>query len=287
MKKQDIIEIAKEEFAKNTYNSFAALGLPQEKIWDEIDVGFAAGDDPLFAFYKQDIGEFYWSPAEAFTQLYPASKISDKNLTVISIGFYIGQKTKDEQNGQSIEPCKRWLYARNSWEVIIQDFSRKYVERLADAGLRAAAIDLASNFAWQKSPKYGLASYWSQRHTAYVAGLGTFGLCDGLISRHGKAARYTSFILEGKIEADQRPYAGIHDWCLFYTKGSCKSCMEICPVNAISEKGHDKTICEDYLKKMAEKYRNDLELQPWRASSCGLCQGAVPCQNGVPMGIFD
>ena len=39
------------------------------------------------------------------------------------------------------------------------------------------------------SEKYGMASCWSERHAAFVSGLGTFGLCDGLITPVGKAMR--------------------------------------------------------------------------------------------------
>jgi epoxyqueuosine reductase len=286
MNKQDIIKLAKAEFSHNAFNNFAALGFPGEKIWQEIDIGFAAGDDQLFAFFKQDIGDFYWSPSEAFNQLFVDAHIPDKNLSVMSIGFYMTQKLKEEQSRQTIGPTLRWGYARNSWEPLIQDYSRGFVHELEKAGFRVAAIDLAPAFSWKDSQKYGLAANWSQRHTAFAAGLGTFGLCDGLISRHGKAARYTSFILEGKFEPDPRPYKEYHDWCLFYKNGSCKECMKICPANAISEKGHNKAVCAAYCSKIMNEYGNDPALQPRHASWCGLCQGAVPCQNGIPEGIF-
>ena len=287
MDKHDIIKIAKEEFLTNNRNNLAALGYPNEKIWETINVGFAAGADPIFAYYKKDIGDFYWSPAEAFDQLFPGAHIINDNLSVVSIGFYMTQTIKDEQSKQTIGPTVKWGYARNSWEPLIQEFSRGFVEKLRQAGVRAAAIDLAPGFVWKESEKYGLAATWSQRHTAYVAGLGTFGLCDGLISRNGKAARYTSFILEGNWQPDSRPYKGYHDWCLFYKNGSCKECMEICPAHAISEKGHNKSVCAAYCSIIMNEYGNDPALLPRHSSWCGLCQGAVPCQNGIPKGIED
>jgi epoxyqueuosine reductase QueG len=44
---------------------------------------------------------------------------------------------------------------------------------------------------WSRRPseKYVFSSNWSERHAAYTAGLGTFGLCDGLITPLGKAMR--------------------------------------------------------------------------------------------------
>jgi len=287
MNKQKIINLAEEEFAASRLNSFAALGYPQEKIWEKVDTGFAAGDDPLFAFFKEDIGAFYWSPSQAFNQVYLGANIPDRDLSVLSIGFYMGKILKEKQRAQTDEPSMCWMYSRNSWEPFVEDFSRRFVDRLAKEGVRVAAIDLAPGFSWQESKKYGKASNWSQRHTAYVAGLGTFGLCDGLISRNGKAARYSSFIIEGRYEPDPRLYNGPHDWCLYYKNGTCGVCVKLCPVGAISDHGHDKDICADFTRKMAVKYKSEPALQPGRAGWCGLCQGAVPCQNGVPKGILD
>jgi len=36
-----------------------------EKAWEEPLVGYARGDDPLFSFYKSDIGAFFWTPPES------------------------------------------------------------------------------------------------------------------------------------------------------------------------------------------------------------------------------
>jgi epoxyqueuosine reductase len=53
---------------------------------------------------------------------------------------------------------------------------------------------LASNWTVVNSQRYSYASSWSERHAAYAAGLGTFGLCDGLITARGKAVRFGSII---------------------------------------------------------------------------------------------
>jgi epoxyqueuosine reductase len=283
--KQEIVAAAQEVLAQSTLNNFAAIGYPGEKIWAGLDAGFAAGDDELFAFYRGDIGEFYWSPSEAFRKVYPDALVSDSDLTVLSLGFYMAAATKKEQNEQTDTPGLRWSYGRNSWEPLIEEYSWQLVARLAEGGLRAAAIDLAPGMAWQDSAKYGKAACWSHRHTAYIAGLGTFGLCDGLIGRHGKAARYTSLILETVLEPDIRPYKYYTDWCLFYQNGSCGICMQVCPAGAISGQGHDKVKCASYLSQICKQFDGMPALTPRRASWCGLCQGRVPCQNGIPQGI--
>ncbi len=99
-----------------------------------------------------------------------------------------------------------------------------------------------------QSEKYGLSSAWSERHAAYVSGLGTFGLCDGLITPLGKAMRCGSVIARLSVTPTPRLYEDHHAYCLFFTKGICGKCADRCPAGAISkEKGHDKKRCQEYI----------------------------------------
>ena len=69
---------------------------------------------------------------------------------------------------------------------------------------------------------YVFASLLSERHAAYAAGLGTFGLCDGLITPKGKAMRCGSVVARIQIAATPRPYEDHHAYCLFYAKGNLR-----------------------------------------------------------------
>lgn len=282
MEKQQILDIVGEELAKSTRNNFAKLERPEDHIWTDFIGGFAAGDDPLFAFFKEDIGDFFWSPAEAFRKKYPDATVTDSDVTVLSLGFRVDELTRQIQREQKTIPSFRWLYARNSWEPIIEEITDGVVARLKEQGITAVVVDTAPGFGWQKSEKYGLCSNWSHRHAAYVAGLGTFGLCDGLITSIGKALRWTTLILDKKYPADPRPYTGIHDYCLYYKDGSCRACINACPVHAISGEGHDKAPCEAYVGEIKKSYRHSGPFNAEGPCGCGLCQGNVPCQNGIP-----
>lgn len=285
MQKNEIIRIAKEELAKSEGNNYAALGFADDKIWVNVELGFAAGDDPLFAEFKQDIGDFFWLPEEAFAKFYPREPVNAKDLTVISLCYAIDDNTRNIQAGQKFAPSYRWLYARNSYEPIIQGINRNIIARLAEQGIRAVAPDEHADWAWRKSEKYGWACNWSLRHVAYAAGLGTFGLCDGLITRQGKAVRFSSLIVDTALPIEPRPYTGHHDWCLFYAKGSCPSCIKACPVGAITEQGHDKDKCEQYITDFKISYTDSKPINSKGPFGCGLCQGNVPCQKGVPKGL--
>lgn len=130
----------------------------------------------------------------------------------------------------------------------------------------------------------GLASTWSQRHIAYAAGLGTFSLSDGFITPKGIAMRCGSVVTDLGVPPSPRSYPHHLANCLFYVDGSCRRCIERCPGDAISEKGHDKHKCFSILFE---------EQKPWLEGAhgagyigdyagCGLCQTKVPCEGGIP-----
>ena len=253
--KQTIRQLVQESFAETKTNNFGAIGHPKEQIWAKVDCGFAAGDDPLYAYYKKEIGEFFWTPAEAFRKFYPEAQVEDKDLTVLSIVFASDEHTRELQRGQKKAPNFRWLYARNCFETIEGELCDHIIARLAQAGIRAVAPDMSPQWGWRQSEKFGLSCNWSHRHSAYIAGLGTFGLCDGMITRLGKAVRFTTLVLETKLPADPRPYKDYHYWCLFYRTGKCDACIKACPAGAISKKGHKKDLCQAYIEDFKHSYQ--------------------------------
>lgn len=139
---------------------------------------------------------------------------------------------------------------------------------------------LSSYFEYKESERYGYASTWSERHTAYISGLGTFGLCDGLITKVGKAMRCGSVIANINIESTKREYSHHNEYCLYFSKKQCKECVSRCPVNAIDENGHDKIKCREYQRQVIAKYtKTNYNVQ---SSSCGLCQTGTPCESKIP-----
>lgn len=262
-------------------NNFSTLGKPNSIMWERPLIGVAAGDDPYYDFLKEHIGPFHWNPAEAF-QLKYSGEVSDKNLSVISMVFPQTQETKRTQAKEDKCPSREWIVSRGEWEPLMKEFSRKLVKKLEEMGIRSVSIDLQTEFSTMKSENLGLASKWSHRHVAYLAGLGTFGLSEGLITEAGKAVRITSLVIEAPLTATERPYQSHHEWCLYYKDGSCGVCIKRCPVNAITFEGHDKISCENYEDTFAEKYwPPDIERGNY-ILGCGLCQAGVPCQNKRP-----
>ena len=137
---------------------------------------------------------------------------------------------------------------------------------------------LSEDFEWKKNTKTGIASPWSERHAMYAAGLGTFGLCDGLITPVGKAMRCGSVITNLSLKPSERNCESHTDYCLFLDKGKCGKCIKRCPGKAITEEGHSKKKCLQYQRENIDPSRWEIDV-----AGCGLCQTDVPCESSVPV----
>lgn len=255
-------------------------GMDGERAWDEPLVGFAAGSDPLFAFFKEDIGEFYWTPEEAFHLAHPSRSVSGEQLTVIAWILPQTEATRSDNRKQSFYPSERWARARIFGEEVNVRLRSHVVESLKEAGYPAVAPMLLPQWERRDSIRYGYASKWSERHAAYACGLGTFGLCDGLITPKGKAVRVGSVVAMMTVSPDPRPYEDHHSYCLFFTKGTCGKCMDRCPVGVVTENGHDKFRCGEHIRPVTQNYVK--AKYGFDGYGCGLCQTAVPCESRIP-----
>lgn len=283
MNKKELVELFFKQFESCGLNSFGALGKKEEKMWETPLVGFASGNDPLFQFLKEDIGGFYMTPQEVFRARYPNLDASAGSLTVVSFAFAQTAETKKEQAQQDEEPCLRWMMSRNTWKAVSAEIYALIGAALEECGIRFAIPDLMPEMQVAQSEKYGRSAVWSQRHTAMVCGLGTFGLSEGLITKRGVAVRFASLVIDMEIEPDKREYEQHQEWCLFHSVGGCGACMKRCPVGAITEDGHDKEKCAAYLNEINRRHFNDPLLDPKVEAGCGLCQSAVPCADGKPV----
>jgi len=257
------------------------LGLPGGEVaWDVPIVGFCRGDDPIYLEFKNHIGDFYWTPLEIFERTFTGVKTTAKDLTVISWILPQTRTTKDENGAQKVYPSLRWAAARGSGEKFNVALREHVAKTLVQVGVEAVAPMLSPFWSRQASERYGFASNWSERHAAHAAGLGTFGLCDGLITPVGKAIRVGSVVARLEVHPTPRPYRDHHAYCLFYSHGTCQKCVARCPVQAISSEGHDKVRCQSHLEKAKSYVRKKYGLE--NKVGCGLCQVGVPCESHIP-----
>jgi len=251
-----------------------------EKAFENPLVGFASGDDALFESYKTVIDPGHWTPLEIFTLTFSGVRVTPGELTVISWILPQTRATKADNRKQTVYPAERWARARIYGEAVNVKLRRRVVEALQKEGIQAVAPMLSPSWERKKSDRYVFASTWSERHAAYAAGLGTFGLCDGLITPRGKAMRTGSVVARIKIGPTHRPYDHHRAYCLFFSHGLCGKCIGRCPVGALSKDGHDKVKCLQHLKPATAEYvKTNYHFDGY---GCGLCQTGVPCESRIP-----
>ena len=251
-----------------------------DRAWDDPLVGFSGGDDAFWGSFKEHVGPFHWTPAEAFMLAFPNGNVQPEGLTVVSWVLPQTKATKMETRKEKTYPPESWARARFYGEVVNEKLRRHVLAELKKTGIRATAPTLLPQWSRMASEKFVFSSKWSERHAAFVSGLGTFGLSDGLITPRGKAMRVGSVVAEVEIPATPRPYKGHQDYCLWFSQGTCRKCAKRCPVNALSEKGHDKIICSKHVHETCREFI--IEHFGFEGYACGLCQTAVPCESGIP-----
>lgn len=251
-----------------------------ERAWAAPLVGFARGDDPLYDRYREAVGPFHWTPLEAHARAFPGQQVEPQDLTVICWILPQTERTKADNRAQTVYPAERWARSRIFGEAFNSKLRAHVSSVLTEAGYDAVAPMLAPGWKSMDSERYVYASTWSERHAAYASGLGTFGLCDGLITPLGKAMRVGSVVARIQIPPTPRPYTDHRAYCLFFSQGICGNCIARCPVGAISEAGHDKRKCRRHLNPTTSDYVK--AHYGFDGYGCGLCQTDVPCESKIP-----
>jgi epoxyqueuosine reductase len=275
--------VSAEERVRNELISFVR-GNPQNRFpdgdgsyFDEPLVGFAAANDRIFSEYKYIIGAFHRTPEEALRE---ACGSEARAATVVCWILPITKKTRESNRREMRLPSRRWAETRNFGEPFNSALRRHMVDWLGGLGYPSVAPQLSPGWKYWTDTPVGIASTWSERHAAYAAGLGTFGLNDALITPKGISHRCGSVVTALRLTPTPRPYPDFHHNCLHYRDGSCGACISRCPAGALSREGHDKIVCGRYLHEtvaaaVGERYGVT-------EAGCGLCQTGVPCEGRIP-----
>jgi epoxyqueuosine reductase len=251
-----------------------------EPAWDDMLVGYAAGDDPIWQQYKEVVGAFHWTPWEVFSQHRPKSSVAASELTVISWVLPQREQVRVANRKKKTFPAEEWARIRVYGEAFNAALRQHVANNLEAKGHPAVAPMLVPNWTIVNSARFSYASSWSERHAAHAAGLGTFGLCDGLITAKGKAMRVGSVVAKLSLDPTPRPYRDHRAYCLFFANRTCGKCIDRCPARAITEAGHDKEKCRLHLARSREHVQKTYGFEGY---GCGLCQVGVPCEAGIPV----
>jgi len=251
-----------------------------EPAWDDVLVGFASGADPIWQQYKEYVGAFHWTPWEVFNQHSPGASVTADALTVIAWVLPQRERVRKANRKNRTFPAEEWARIRVYGEACNAALRQHVAKMLTRQGHPTVAPMLTPNWTIVRSERFSYASSWSERHAAHAAGLGTFGLCDGLITARGKAMRVGSVVARIALEPTPRPYSDHRAYCLYFAEGTCGKCIDRCPVRAITEAGHDKEKCRQHLVSSRKHVQKAYHFEGY---GCGLCQVGVPCEAGIPV----
>jgi epoxyqueuosine reductase len=250
------------------------------RLFDPPVLGIASADDAWFQKFKTLLGDYYWTPSEALARVAPDATAR----SVISWCLPVSEPARRANRLESRAPAKLWAYVRTFGEHLNTRLRHGAEDRLRQLGFAALAPAVAEGHVVEEREGVGLSGCWSERHTAFVAGLGTFGISGGLITRRGIAHRLGSIVTDAVLEPTPRPYGDDpFAWCLRTAQGTCGACIARCPAGSIGETmaDRDKTACATHNGAV---YRECRESFGWDGTyGCGLCQTDVPCEDRNPV----
>lgn len=247
--------------------------------WGEPLIRVADAQDPLFKDLKTIISPTHALPEELVR--------SARSVIAWYVPF---DPSIAKTNIQGEESSLEWDYAYVETNDMLNDLSREVHDLIRGFGYEASDIPATYNY-----DPVGLKSDWSHRSAAYIAGLGTFGINNMLITEKGCCGRYGSVITTLPLEADRRPD---REFCLFKYNGSCGKCIGRCPINAYTldpsravktsgsqlelggaaEYGvfYDRHLCNEQIFKIVAHFENG------DGDTCGKCMVGLPCSERAP-----
>jgi len=248
------VEQAVEEFWRN--NSLNTVEeLDNLQIFSRPLIGVAGAQDELFECLKDEdaVGTEHMSPNQWLA--------SSKSVITYFLPFTAEVREANRCMGL---PAREWLFGRIEGELFNKALCRFLVRWFKEEGYEALAPAVDERF-----KIVNRRSNWSERHVAYVAGLGTFSLSCSIITKCGSAGRLGSIIVSAPIEPTPRDYMTKDENCI-----KCGACIVRCPPLAISESGKDHAVCSEYLDRVLARFHPRY--------GCGKCQSGVPCEDRIP-----
>ncbi|MDR3159048.1 MAG: hypothetical protein LBU11_08600 [Zoogloeaceae bacterium] len=236
------------------------------RIWEPPLLGVAAAGDPLFTRLKTPgvVGPLHRSPKEWL----PGAQ------SVISWFLPYSKAVRASYPKKSPLPSLAWVSGRRNGEVFNNVLRRAVIRFLEKHGGQGVA---PSNEAQYQA--IGMIPLWSERHAAFIAGLGSFGIHGALITRLGCAGRIGSVITDLELSPTRRPYREIYEYCPYPDR--CGACIPRCPAQAIGAQfganWRDNARCVIQGRDVVGDFFKD-----WGYHSCGHCLTWLPCADRIP-----
>ena len=212
-------------------------------------VGFVSADDPRFRELRSVAEPTHLQPED----LLPGAR------SVVSFFIPFAQWVVEANSRLRDQVAREWAVAYVETNTLINHITMHLTSRLAELGVRAMAEPATHNF-----DPVTLVSRWSHKSVAVLAGLGSFGLHQMVITDMGCAGRFGSLVIDAVL-----PYTATDslERCLYYVDESCLECVQSCPADALDANTPlDKQRCHSHLHQTARSFE-DIGL----ADVCGKC----------------
>ncbi len=205
--------------------------------------------------------------------IYPRDLLPNAGSLVVFFVPFTKSLVKGNRPGD--RPCRDWGVAYVQTNDLIDRLSRALSDLLAKDGFKSALTPATHNF-----DEAVLMARWSHKHLGYLAGLGRFGVHHMLITPAGCAGRLGSFVTEAEL--GDHPLMETEEACLLKAGQKCSQCIDVCPVQALSEADFDRQRCWDRLNNNRDSlnYFSDL---PKTTHVCGKCAAIMPCSFKNPV----
>ncbi len=228
--------------------------------WKKPIVAFASADDPLFQKLKEVANPNHLMPDDILN--------GAKSVITYFLPF---EESIPISNMNGRHSSKEWARAYVETNRLIGKLNDYLIETIKKMGNQAAKLDPNLNMDYEK-----LISVWSNRHVAYIAGLGTFGLNNMLITKSGCCGRLGNVVTDLELKPSKRPE---HEYCLYKFNSSCAYCVDKCVNDALFRDRFDRFKCFEMCLEN-EKLHSDLQDE---AQVCGKCLTLVPCSFNNPV----
>ena len=227
--------------------------------WGTPIVACADAEDPLFSTLKRVVSPSHLLPHD----LLPTAE------TVIAF-FLPFAKEIAVSNIKGRLASPQWSVAYIETNRLIAAVCEDMKDILEQHHFQVEITPATHNFDPEK-----LISNWSHRHVGYIAGLGTFGVNNMIITDSGCCGRFGSFVTNLSLEADQRSE---QEACLYRYDSSCLECVDSCVNAALFSDRFDRWRCYDMCRQNETTFKDI-----GQADVCGKCLVGIPCSFKDPV----
>jgi len=227
--------------------------------WKNPLLAFASCEDEVFEKLKIVANPLHISPYD----------INKEGKTVITY-FLPFNEDIPNSNIQFRNASEKWAKAYIETNNLISKINDNLIEVLENLGYKTKKLPKEMNMDYEN-----LTSVWSNRHVAYIAGLGTFGINNMLITELGCCGRLGNVVTSLYIEPTKRKSK---ENCLNKAGYNCKKCVDRCVNGALSLDIFNRVKCFEMCTENGIIFK-----ELGHAEVCGKCLVELPCSFKNPI----